>query len=397
MKLFYISKYAATSLNGNPSRQFMLSKYINKKGVNTKLIYSRSNGDNNKRFYGLYKTHNFDELDCVQINGVLVKMGVNLKRLFSWVQFEINLFIYFLLLPKSQRPDVVIASSFSLFTFITVGILKYIYKFKMVVEIRDLIPQNELEFNRISEKSLTYKVFKFVEMFGLKHADKFVGTMPKLYDYLVEQNISNPDTICIPQGFDREKYKLKSKGEENYDSFVVMYSGTIGEVNLVEEFCVAADLLKNEKIEFIIYGDGPLKKELQLRYSNLEKLSFKGRVSREKIVDKLLNADLLVNMWADIPMYKKYGVSPNKWVDYMLAAKPILVSYNGYRTIINEANCGWFIEANNPKVLADKILELSKKDKSYLAMIGENGKKYALKNLDYEILAEQLLDFILKE
>ena len=48
-----------------------------------------------------------------------------------------------------------------------------------------------------------------------------------------------------------------------------------------------------------------------------------------------------------------YGQSLNKIVDYMLAGKPIIGSYSGFYSMINEAKCGYLVEANNSEALAD--------------------------------------------
>ena len=320
-------------------------------------------------------------------------MGINFRRMFSWIQFEINLFLFFIFLPKSKRPDVVIASSFSLFTFYTVAILKKIYKFKMLVEVRDICPQTEVEFGRIKESGIIYKIFKYIELFGYKHADKIFSTIPKFDDYLKTQGVFKKDFLWIPQGFDKEYIPPLKTKDSSGENFTVMYAGTIGEVNLVEEICIAAEQLQNTNIQFIIYGDGPLKESLKQKYSHLQNLDFKGVVSKRKIAEILMGADLLINMCADKSVYQ-YGVSPNKWIDYMLAAVPILVTYNGYQNIINEAWCGWFIKANDPKLMANKILEISKMSPTELRQIGLNGRKYAIENHDYEMLANKLLNFI---
>lgn len=394
MKIFYISKYATPSKDGNSDRKYILSKYMNRHADKVTLIYSRSNGKKYKSSLKLFQKEIFEGLECIRINGITLKqMGINFRRMFSWIQFEINLFLFFIFLPKSKRPDVVIASSFSLFTFYTVAILKKIYKFKMLVEVRDICPQTEVEFGRIKESGIIYKIFKYIELFGYKHADKIFSTIPKFDDYLKTQGVFKKDFLWIPQGFDKEYIPPLKTKDSSGENFTVMYAGTIGEVNLVEEICIAAEQLQNTNIQFIIYGDGPLKESLKQKYSHLQNLDFKGVVSKRKIAEILMGADLLINMWADKSVYQ-YGVSPNKWIDYMLAAVPILVTYNGYQNIINEAWCGWFIKANDPKLMANKILEISKMSPTELRQIGLNGRKYAIENHDYEMLANKLLNFI---
>ena len=43
----------------------------------------------------------------------------------------------------------------------------------------------------------------------------------------------------------------------------------------------------------------------------------------------------------------------------MLASKPIIASYTGYPSMINEANCGYFENTSNAKELKDKILSIA--------------------------------------
>ena len=35
-----------------------------------------------------------------------------------------------------------------------------------------------------------------------------------------------------------------------------------------------------------------------------------------------------------------FGVSSNKWIDYMYSAKPVIISYSGYKSLINDPGCG---------------------------------------------------------
>jgi len=70
------------------------------------------------------------------------------------------------------------------------------------------------------------------------------------------------------------------------------------------------------------------------------------------------------------------------------------VSYNGFQSIINEANCGFFIDAENTELFANKIYQISKMEKSELTKMGERGRVYAMKHLNYDSLGDELLSFI---
>lgn len=74
----------------------------------------------------------------------------------------------------------------------------------------------------------------------------------------------------------------------------------------------------------------------------------------------------------------------------MYAAKPILVAFSGFRTIIDEANCGKFIPAEDRDSLVESIIQFSQIEPERLKIIGENGRRYLLKNLSYATLAADL-------
>ena len=116
-------------------------------------------------------------------------------------------------------------------------------------------------------------------------------------------------------------------------------------------------------------------------------------ISKDRVIKYISYANLLIHTCSKHPIYR-YGASPYKWVDYMLAGVPILISYDGYRSILNEANCAFFVEAENIQQIANKILEISKMDKKILAEMGNKGKTYAMKNLNYDSLGNELLEFI---
>ena len=78
----------------------------------------------------------------------------------------------------------------------------------------------------------------------------------------------------------------------------------------------------------------------------------------------------------------------------MFSNKPILASYNGYPSMINEANCGYFITPENSKLLAKEIKRLYLMTKSELNQIGKNGRDWLLKNRTYKKLADDYLKIL---
>ncbi len=401
-KIWYISKYAVVPGDGNPTRQYFFSKYFAGKNYDVTLFSSKSSGIKNCKIKGIAQKKEIDGFCHVLINGPEISLGFSMKRIISWLIFE-TLLLFSAVFTKIKKPDVIIVSSLSVLTVITGYIFKKIYGAKLIFEIRDIWPLSLTELKNISGKNPFVFFLRIIEKFGYKKSDYIVGTMPKLDQHISKSIKKSFKFACIPMGYDPEFYenteklpdKIKNKLPEN--KFIVGYAGSVGVANCVEEITEAAKILnkKNPDIHFVILGDGALKKILIKTTENLNNITFLPKIQKKYVNDFLSSCNLLLNPWQDLKMYE-YGVSPNKWIDYMYAGKPVIVSYNGYRSIINEANCGEFIPANNPELLADKISEYSKKNPEELNKIGENGKKYLEKNLKYETLAEKYIKIFKK-
>ncbi len=393
-RIWYISKYARCPLYGHATRQFIYSRYFVKNGYNVSLISSRSTKlQNISEIKGLFKKDEFEGVDCYMINGIPALHGFSLRRIFSWIQFEIRLRRWSRKI--QEKPDVVIVSSLSLLTILNGIFFKKKYKAKLVFEVRDIWPLTLAEVGGFSKKNPFYLFLRAIEKKGYRKADLIVGTMPNLKEHIQKSIGKDFKFAYIPMGIDTENLNFENK--EWYlpkDKFIVGYAGSIGNANQVEDILKAAEMLQdNEKILFAFLGDGPLKASLQEKYKHLKNIRWLPKVEKKYVNSFLEQCDILVNTWKKKSIYK-YGVSPNKWIDYMYSARPVIVAYSGYPCIINEAGCGEFVEAENPKALAKAIENYSKKDKTELDEIGRKGKEYLLNKLNYDVLAKKYLNAI---
>ncbi len=72
---------------------------------------------------------------------------------------------------------------------------------------------------------------------------------------------------------------------------------------------------------------------------------------------------------------------PAKLQAYLCTQKPILGMLNGEgASIINEANCGFSVNAGDSEGLAKEIIKLYEMDKQELHVLGQNGFKYFEEN-----------------
>ena len=71
----------------------------------------------------------------------------------------------------------------------------------------------------------------------------------------------------------------------------------------------------------------------------------------------------------------------------MLSGKPILASYTGYESMINEAQCGSYVPANDTSSLGKEIVRYFHMPKVKREKIGLCGKEWVLSNRNYKSLA----------
>ena len=403
VKIWYISKYSSTPEQSGPQRQFSLAENFHKLGYKTSLFISRSNSYlPNPKLNHYYKNLDFNGLSVIILNGPVIKLGFSLKRIYSWILFEFNLLRYSFSKSKIEYPDIIIVSSLSFFTLLSGVILKKRFGSKLIIEIRDIWPLTLIEIGQFRKNNLFIKLLLAIEKLSFSKADGIVGTMPKL-DLYISKVLDKPfNFACIPMGFSDAQLKSTLQNH-NYtflskyiseNKFIVGYAGSIGKVNLVDEIVEAAKFLSvREDIFFAIFGDGPLKEKLISDSANLRNIAFFGSISKYDIIPVLRDCNLLISPINNSSLYE-YGVSFNKWIDYMLCKRPILASYSGYQSIINEADCGFFIEANNPFLLAEKIISIKNTNAKLLDEMGERGYNYVLKNHNYEQLSKNYLNFI---
>ena len=395
--IWYISKYVKTSYVGNSgSRGFFLLNELSKNGYDCSIFSSYP-----FKYSKLYKKtiskikRNFR---YIYINSFQYKKTNSIQRVLSWLDFERKLL--FLNKDNLPKPDVLIVSSLSLLTIINGLILKKKYSCKLFFEIRDIWPLTLTEEGGFNKKNPLILLLQFLELIGYKYSDHIIGTMPNLGEHV--QNIlgCSKKVTCIPIGFNIEEIN-KSKGiKKNIehlipkDKFIVGYFGGIGISNALNPFFeIIKKLHNNLDVHFIIAGEGDLKNNYYSQTKNLKNITFLPLIEKKFMISLMSHCDLLYFSTHNSRIWR-YGQSLNKLIDYMLSGTPIIGSYNGYKSMINESGCGEFIMPNDEDEILRKIYKYKSMSTKQRDRIGEKGKEWIFENRSYEKLINSLTEII---
>ncbi|MUK39973.1 glycosyltransferase [Aliivibrio fischeri] len=404
-KIWYISKYANIKPFGADTRQSMLCKQFAKAGMEVRLVLSNASHlyDSLPMFDGHYFDQEFEGFNVTWINTPKYSKATSIKRLLGWLYFELMV-IWSLITKKYPKPDVVIASSLSLFSIISGAFIKRFYGAKLIFEVRDIWPQTLIDLKGLSPKHPLVMVLGSIEKFAYKYADEIVGTMPGLEDHVKSVVTTDCRVTCIPQGVDLSFYEEHQEDIDiaynaSYipnDKFIVTYTGTFGSANALDHIIDAAKLIEVQgyrDIHFLFVGDGYLKENLVLYARGISNITFAPKVKKTQVQSILAISDVLVAAVQDEPIYK-YGLSLNKFIDYMFASKPIVAMYSGYPSMINEANCGLFTPADDSESFAQAIIDLYSKSSDELNAIGRRGHQFVVTQREISVIARKYMELL---
>ena len=203
------------------------------------------------------------------------------------------------------------------------------------------------------------------------------GNKIKYYPNWVEERLLENDISSIPDF---------PKG------FNIVVAGNMGDAQDLPHILDAMLILKGNPINIIFIGDGRKKDYVEnfaFEHSMQDQIICLGRHPLEMMPSFFSKADVLFMALKDEPIFAL--TVPSRIQAYMSAGKPIVAMINGEGAdLINEAQCGWTVHAEDSKALAILLKNLSCMDNSVLVEKGMNGKQYSEKNFNFSTCIDNL-------
>jgi glycosyltransferase involved in cell wall biosynthesis len=274
---------------------------------------------------------------------------------------------------------------------------------KLVFEVHDLWPLSPMELGGMSKRHPFIMLVQAAEDYAYRHADAVVSMLPKVRQYIESRGLMPHKLHIVQNGIDPAEWatngppvaapaaqmlaQLKAQGRS-----IVGYAGTHGVANAMDVFVDAAKLMDGEAIAFVLVGGGPDKPALQRRAEEmgLDNVWFLDPVKKEQIPALLQLFDIAYIGAHRQPLYR-FGISPNKLMDYMMAGRPILSSIEAGNDPVDEAGCGLTVAPEDPAAVAAGIRALLALDEATRRDMGQRGRAFVLKNHTYAVLAERFL------
>jgi colanic acid biosynthesis glycosyl transferase WcaI len=308
------------------------------------------------------------------------------------------LFLAGLGLPKA---DAAIVYSPPLPLGLTAWGLKKLQGLPFILNVQDLFPQSIIDLGLLRNRWLI-RFFEGMERFVYRRANIITvhsegnreHVMRKLDEGQAEKVKVIPNWVDVHfiQPGPRMNWFREAHGLG--DAFVVSFAGVLGYSQDLDVVLDAARILEDggwrSEILFLIVGDGVERPRLEAkaRQMGLNNVRFLPMQPREKYPAVLHASDIgLATLHAEV----RTPVVPSKILSIMAAGRPVVAAMNldgdGPR-LIAEARCGLCVPPEDPRALAEAILQLYH-DASLREELGRNGRRYVEKYLSLEACVER--------
>ena len=309
---------------------------------------------------------------------------------------------------REFRPDIVIASStYPMDIWVAHRIVKLARQqgldCRLVFEVHDLWPLSPIELGGMSPSHPFIRLCQAAENYAYRHADVVVSMLPKVAGHMQDHGLDLRKLHIVPNGITldewqgnppplREDVAQHMRACKQAGLQLVGYAGSHGTPNALDVMLQAAALLRDAPLAFVLVGDGHEKAALQAQAQQLglQNVAFFDPIPKAQIPSFLAVTDIAYIGWQRVSIYR-FGIAPNKLMDYMMARCVVLHSVEAGNDPVAEAGCGITVPPADPAAIADGLRQLAALDAGARARMGDAGRQFVLEHHTYPVLARRFL------
>lgn len=388
MKILLINQVFVSPEEPGHTRHFEMGKFLKERGHELIIVASDLNYQTGQRTVersGLYTEQNIDGIRVFRSY-----MYPAIHRSYFWrvIAFFSFMFSSILTALRLKDVDLVLGTTPPIFQAVSAWVVAALRRKLFLLEVRDLWPEFGISMG-VLKNPIIIALSRWLENLLYKRSNHILVNSPAYREYMLAKGVPANKVTYIPYGTDVDMFNPSIDGssirkELNLeDQFMVLYAGALGQANDIDTLLRAAERLKKEeRIKFVLFGDGKEKTRLEAEAQNkkLTNVIFAGTRPKKDMPLIVASADVCLAILQDIPAFRT--TYPNKVFDYMAAGRASIIVIDGItRELIESSNGGVYVHPADDAMLAQKILELSQ-NPAQVKEMGANAREYLVKNLD---------------
>lgn len=305
---------------------------------------------------------------------------------------------------REFKPDVVIASSTYPMDIWVARRIARMARARLVYEVHDLWPLSPIELSGMSPWHPFALLCQAAENAAYRDADVVVSMLPKVQGHMAAHGLDLKKLTIVPNGITLDEWQgdappLREDVAQHLAQAhaagrtVVGYAGSMGQPNALDTLLDAAALLRAEPLQFVLVGSGHEQARLAQRAQSegLSNVTFLPPIPKLQVPSFLAGVDIAYIGWQRVPIYR-FGIAPNKLMDYMMARCAVLHSVDAGNDPVAEAGCGLTVAPGSAPAVAVGLRRLAALSPAERLAMGERGQAFVLANHTYPVLAQRFLD-----
>ena len=407
MRILLIHQYFLEKNDGGGSRFNEMTKTWTSQGHEVTVLAGMvhyATGKKESKYKGKFTLYDKQFYNGVDVLRCHVSESYNssfLGRLWAYFSFVFSS-IYAGLFKVKGNHDIILVTSPPLFVGITAYVLSFFKRIPFVFEVRDLWPESAIDTGVLKSKIIIKFAYWF-ESFMYKKATLINVLTPAFRTKLINKGVPEEKVIFIPnaadfslaEGVQNNFSELEFKKEIGLEGkFVITYVGAHGVANHLIQLLDTAELLRETNVVFQLIGSGMEKQMLmeEKEKRQLDNVIFRDPVAKAEVFKYILASDMGASVLKKVDTFKT--IYSNKTFDYMSCKKPTLLAIDGVsRELVEEADCGIYVEPEDPEEIASGIRKALSNQERLIEM-GQNGYDHAIKHFDRGVLAKKYVTYM---
>ncbi|MFB6466853.1 glycosyltransferase [Cytobacillus sp. Hz8] len=293
---------------------------------------------------------------------------------------------------KRNEPKVLICDVLNATTSISALLASKLFSVQSIAIITDLpgLMHNDDEKKKSGIKRwITYFYIK-ISYFFLHRYDGYVLLTEQMNERV---NPKNKPFIIIEGMVDAGMKDVPNKVEDKYEEKIIIYAGALFEKYGVKKLIESFMKTNIREARLWIYGSGELEEEMEHYEKKDQRIRYFGVVPNEEVVKEEMKATLLVNPRPTEEEFTKYSF-PSKNMEYMVSGTPVLTTkLPGMKS--EYFDYLYLFENEDEVGIAQTLEEVLLQDQSNLFQIGENAKKFVLREKSNIEMAKKFMASLL--